>query len=190
MVETIWLYIHYQIDSSNRCIHGSDPELIFLTDGASKGVMQILNTIIRGPSDGVMFLDAQLSTLYCYCLDFSSKPLSSPSFRFTGVGCSALLSISCPIRCLLCFQILVPVPQYPLYSATIALLGGSLVPYYLEETANWGLDIVNLRQSVATARSQGLTVSISLLFLLNVYPKSFCKQLLPINPIILHTHLK
>ncbi|XP_021647813.2 glutamate--glyoxylate aminotransferase 2 isoform X3 [Hevea brasiliensis] len=31
----------------------SDPELIFLTDGASKGVMQILNTIIRGDGDGV-----------------------------------------------------------------------------------------------------------------------------------------
>ncbi|KAK4402755.1 Glutamate--glyoxylate aminotransferase 2 [Sesamum angolense] len=31
----------------------SDPELIFLTDGASKGVMQILSTIIRGAHDGV-----------------------------------------------------------------------------------------------------------------------------------------
>ncbi|KAE8705516.1 Glutamate--glyoxylate aminotransferase 2 [Hibiscus syriacus] len=54
--------------------------------------------------------------------------------------------------------ILVPVPQYPLYSATISLLGGSLVPYYLEETANWGLDVNNLRESVAQARSKGLTV--------------------------------
>ncbi|XP_073129729.1 glutamate--glyoxylate aminotransferase 2 [Henckelia pumila] len=84
----------------------SDPELIFLTDGASKGVMQILNAIIRGPVDGI----------------------------------------------------LVPVPQYPLYSATISLLGGTLVPYYLEETANWGLDVVNLNQSIAKARSQGTTV--------------------------------
>lgn len=65
-------------------------------------------------------------------------------------------------------QILVPVPQYPLYSATIALFGGSLVPYYLEETANWGLDVVNLRQSVAQARSQGITVSMTLLLLPNV----------------------
>jgi glutamate--glyoxylate aminotransferase len=32
----------------------SDPELIFLTDGASKGVMQMLNTIIRGEGDGVI----------------------------------------------------------------------------------------------------------------------------------------
>ncbi|PIA51743.1 hypothetical protein AQUCO_01100547v1 [Aquilegia coerulea] len=53
--------------------------------------------------------------------------------------------------------ILVPVPQYPLYSAAISLYGGSLVPYYLEETANWGLDIKNLRQSVVQARSNGIT---------------------------------
>ncbi|QHO41546.1 Glutamate--glyoxylate aminotransferase [Arachis hypogaea] len=84
----------------------SDPELIYLTDGASKGVMQILQTIIGGQGDGI----------------------------------------------------LVPVPQYPLYSATIALLGGSLVPYYLEETANWGLDINELRQSVNQARYKGITV--------------------------------
>jgi glutamate--glyoxylate aminotransferase len=58
----------------------------------------------------------------------------------------------------LCDQILVPVPQYPLYSAAISLFGGSLVPYYLEETANWGLDINNLHESVARAHSQGITV--------------------------------
>ncbi|VFQ75967.1 unnamed protein product [Cuscuta campestris] len=86
--------------------HPSDAELIFLTDGASKGVAQILNAIIRGPNDGI----------------------------------------------------LVPVPQYPLYSATISLLGGSLVPYYLEETSNWGLDIKDLHHSVAEARSKGLTI--------------------------------
>ncbi|KAK4371870.1 hypothetical protein RND71_007254 [Anisodus tanguticus] len=84
----------------------SDPELIFLTDGASKGIMQILHTIIRGANDGV----------------------------------------------------LVPVPQYPLYSATISLYGGSLVPYYLEETADWGLDINELRQSIGQARQNGTTV--------------------------------
>ncbi|KAK8627432.1 hypothetical protein V6N13_135043 [Hibiscus sabdariffa] len=84
----------------------SDPEFIFLTGGASIGVMQILNCIIRGEGDGI----------------------------------------------------LVPVPQYPLYSATIPLLGGSLVPYYLEEAANWGLDVNNLRESVAQARFKGITV--------------------------------
>ena len=60
-------------------------------------------------------------------------------------------------------QILVPVPQYPLYSAAISLFGGALVPYYLEESANWGLDINNLRQSVADARFKGITVWFDLL---------------------------
>ncbi|OIC41868.1 hypothetical protein A7L55_18100 [Acinetobacter baumannii] len=84
----------------------SDPDLIFLTDGASKGVMQILNTIIRDEKDGI----------------------------------------------------LVPVPQYPLYSAAISLFGGTLAPYYLEESANWGLDIGELRKSVLEARYKGITV--------------------------------
>ncbi|KAK9117249.1 hypothetical protein Sjap_016196 [Stephania japonica] len=84
----------------------SDPEFIFLTGGASVGVMQILNAVIRGDSDGILVL----------------------------------------------------VPQYPLYSATTSLCGGSLVPYYLEETANWGLHVNQLRQSVSKARSNGITV--------------------------------
>lgn len=34
----------------------SDPENIFLTDGASKGVAQVLNALIRDEKDGVSFL--------------------------------------------------------------------------------------------------------------------------------------
>jgi len=37
--------------------------------------------------------------------------------------------------------ILVPIPQYPLYSASIALLGGTLIPYELDEDAEWGLNL-------------------------------------------------
>jgi aspartate/methionine/tyrosine aminotransferase len=33
--------------------------------------------------------------------------------------------------------VLVPIPQYPLYSAGIQLLGGSLVGYYLHEETGW-----------------------------------------------------
>lgn len=65
----------------------------------------------------------------------------------------------------LLWQILVPVPQYPLYSASIALYGGALVPYYLEEEANWSLDFVNIRKTVAEARSKGITVSLLLVII-------------------------
>ncbi|GMH20743.1 hypothetical protein Nepgr_022585 [Nepenthes gracilis] len=84
----------------------SNPELIYLTCGASDGIMQILNIIIRGEQDGI----------------------------------------------------LVPFPQHPLYSAAITLCGGSLVPYCLEETMNWGLDVNNFCDAVQQANFKGITV--------------------------------
>ena len=54
--------------------------------------------------------------------------------------------------------ILVPVPQYPLYSASIALYGGTMVPYSLDENKNWGLSMESLRAAVAKARSEGIMV--------------------------------
>ena len=37
--------------------------------------------------------------------------------------------------------LLTPIPQYPLYSASLTLLGGELVPYYLNEGGNWGVEV-------------------------------------------------
>ena len=44
--------------------------------------------------------------------------------------------------------VLVPIPQYPLYSASIALYGGELVPYYLDELNGWSLDMNELQRSI------------------------------------------
>ncbi|VAH02061.1 unnamed protein product [Triticum turgidum subsp. durum] len=54
--------------------------------------------------------------------------------------------------------ILVPIPQYPLYSASIALHGGSLVPYYLNESTGWGLEISDVKKQLEDARSRGIDV--------------------------------
>ncbi len=53
---------------------------------------------------------------------------------------------------------LVPIPQYPLYSATLTLYGGQLVPYLLDESSGWALDVGHLRQQLAHARTQGLCI--------------------------------
>lgn len=53
--------------------------------------------------------------------------------------------------------ILVPIPQYPLYSASIALYGGELVPYYLDELNGWSLDVNELQRSIDVARMEGIT---------------------------------
>ncbi|KAJ8557766.1 hypothetical protein K7X08_004532 [Anisodus acutangulus] len=54
--------------------------------------------------------------------------------------------------------ILCPIPQYPLYSASIALHGGTLVPYYLDEQTGWGLEISELENQLKTAKSKGIDV--------------------------------
>jgi aspartate/methionine/tyrosine aminotransferase len=53
--------------------------------------------------------------------------------------------------------ILIPTPQYPLYSATITLLGGRQVPYLLDEAHDWRLDRAELERAVADARAKGIT---------------------------------
>mmetsp|Transcript_20448 Transcript_20448/g.28531 ORF Transcript_20448/g.28531 Transcript_20448/m.28531 type:complete len:513 (+) Transcript_20448:273-1811(+) len=84
----------------------SDPEKIFLTDGASISVKNALQLLIRGKSDGIM----------------------------------------------------VPIPQYPLYSASIALFGGSQVDYLLDEKKGWGTDIAELRRAYDKATNEGICV--------------------------------
>lgn len=83
-----------------------DPDMIYLTDGASPAVKLILNSLIRDASDGIL----------------------------------------CPI------------PQYPLYSASVAVFGGTLVPYYLNEEKGWGCDIDELERAISQARSEGVVV--------------------------------
>ena len=47
---------------------------------------------------------------------------------------------------------LTPVPQYPLYSASLALYGTSLTPYYLDESINWGLNLEHLQEQYDKVR--------------------------------------
>lgn len=84
----------------------TDPENLFVTDGASAGVKQLLQTLITKPTDGVL----------------------------------------CPI------------PQYPLYSATMTLLDGKLVGYFLNESNGWTLEIPELERSLAEAKANGVDV--------------------------------
>ncbi|KAL1516543.1 hypothetical protein ABEB36_000449 [Hypothenemus hampei] len=48
--------------------------------------------------------------------------------------------------------VMVPIPQYPLYSASLAEFGINQVSYYLDESTNWGLDIAELQRSITEAR--------------------------------------
>jgi aspartate/methionine/tyrosine aminotransferase len=82
----------------------SDPEAIYLTDGASKGVQAALRILIADEKDGI----------------------------------------------------LIPIPQYPLYSATITLYGGTAIGYHLDEANGWKLSRATLDRSIADARKKGI----------------------------------
>jgi len=54
--------------------------------------------------------------------------------------------------------IMVPIPQYPLYSATIKRCGGVQVNYYPDEDRGWLLNKEILDDSIKTARDNGINV--------------------------------
>jgi alanine transaminase len=52
--------------------------------------------------------------------------------------------------------VMIPIPQYPLYTATIAEYNAYAIPYYLDEANKWGLDISVLKKSIDAARPKCL----------------------------------
>jgi aspartate/methionine/tyrosine aminotransferase len=84
----------------------SNPEQIFLTNGASDAVKYILEMLISCPTDGIM----------------------------------------------------IPIPQYPLYSAVIKKLGGVQINYYPDEEADWNLETEMLEEALVKAQSAGVRI--------------------------------
>jgi hypothetical protein len=81
--------------------------------------------LIRDDKDGVCFLTLPSSPL------FSSLVLVLFYFRLLFYSLFDKLQP----------QILIPIPQYPLYSATIDLYGGQKIGYFLNEEVGWRLEV-------------------------------------------------
>jgi len=54
--------------------------------------------------------------------------------------------------------IMVPIPQYPLYTATLSVLDARVVPYYLDEENAWGTSMDAIRTAYDKAMSEGTDV--------------------------------
>ena len=91
-------------DSSNGV--KSNPDNIFVTNGASEGAKYIIEMLISNKHDGIM----------------------------------------------------IPTPQYPLYSATITRCGGVQVNYYPDEDNGWALNKSILEESFAKAQKNGVNI--------------------------------
>jgi len=84
----------------------ADPEDVFLSNGASAAITNLLTAMISDETCGVM----------------------------------------------------IPTPQYPIYSASIDLLGGRKVGYFLDEKNKWNLDTAELERSLREAQDNGTNV--------------------------------
>jgi len=86
---------------------------------------------------------------------------ATPDRIFLTDGASAAakylleMMITCPTD-----GVLIPTPQYPLYSATIARCGGTQVNYYPDEDSGWTLRRETLTEPLERAREQGVTVRV------------------------------
>ncbi len=84
---------------------------------------------------------------------------ADPDSIFLGDGASKTVQLA--LRTLISGPsdgIMVPIPQYPLYSATITLYGGRQVPYFLDEDHDWRLSRELLDKAFMDAMRQGIKV--------------------------------
>ena len=76
-------------------------------------------------------------------------------FMSTGAsdGIKAILNLLIAQHPAKATGLMIPIPQYPLYSATTAEYGLHPVPYYLNEDKKWGLDIDELERAINKERA-------------------------------------
>ncbi|EAT38208.1 AAEL009875-PB [Aedes aegypti] len=81
---------------------------------------------------------------------------SDPSNIIMSAGATgAIKSLMSLFRCTIDGKlpgVMIPIPQYPMYSATISELEMAQVCYHLDEDRGWGLDIPGLERSVNEAK--------------------------------------
>lgn len=63
--------------------------------------------------------------------------------------------------------VMIPLPQYPLYTASIALYGGSVAPYYLNESNDWSVTRMELERASREARGKNPEIEIRALVVIN-----------------------
>ncbi|CAK4031225.1 alanine aminotransferase, mitochondrial [Lecanosticta acicola] len=72
-----------------------------------------------------------------------------------SAGVNSLMNVMCADKQ---SGVLVPIPQYPLYTATLSLLNAHCVPYYLKEEDQWSTDVEGMRTALKDAQKKGINV--------------------------------
>ena len=91
---------------------------------------------------------------YCQIRNFVNLDINN---IFTGDGVSDLIRIS--LNALLNFgeEILIPAPDYPLWTAAVKFAGGKPVHYLCDEKADWQPDLNDLQKKI-TPKTKGIVI--------------------------------
>ena len=76
---------------------------------------------------------------------------------YTGNGVSELINLCMQALLNTGDEILIPAPDYPLWTATATLSGGKVVHYICDEQSNWYPDIEDIKSKV-TDRTKAIVI--------------------------------
>ena len=101
-----------------------------------------------------MFSAIKAVMQYCQLKNIPNVDISD---IYTGNGVSELITMCMQGLLNTGDEILVPMPDYPLWTASVTLAGGKAVHYMCDEQADWYPDIDDIRSKV-TSRTKGIVV--------------------------------
>lgn len=99
-----------------------------------------------------------------------------PNDVYLGNGVSELIPMTLQALCETDDEILVPMPDYPLWTASVALSGGKPVHYLCDEENNWYPDLEDIKSKI-TSRTKGIVVINPNNPTGSVYPRHILQQI-------------
>lgn len=146
------------LDEANRMIANGEKILRLNTGNPASFGFQAPDEVIRdliaharnseGYSDSKGIFSARKAIMqYCQLKGFPHVDIDD---IYLGNGVSELISIS--LQALLDDgdEVLVPMPDYPLWTACVSLAGGNAVHYLCDEQANWYPDIDDIKSKITS----------------------------------------
>lgn len=125
---------------------------------AKERARDILNGC-KGSSMGSYSDSAGIEVIRQHCAEYIQRRDGIPSdwqnIILSAGASGSIKAILALLRCPVDGKrpgVMVPIPQYPLYSATIAEFDMAQIGYYLDESNKWGLDIKELQRSIDEAK--------------------------------------
>ena len=98
---------------------------------------------------------------------------------YLGNGVSELIPMTLQALCETGDEILVPMPDYPLWTASTALVGGKPVHYLCDEENNWYPDLEDIKSKI-TSRTKGIVVINPNNPTGSVYPRHILQQIVDV----------